>query len=227
MPSFLGAASAAQIVVLALEEDPRLLSDKNRQGRVNHSGRIACHLTSGAHHGPGLEDHQGAGPSGTPGPGTAPSIAPPRIYLGRIQDITRTLSIRTGSPTGMVGPVSLVRAIRAQMERASPAFRACSIPYFSHRTAWRPIPFNKKTCDATGFVCRSWTRGSSDGSFANRRRIRASSGLEVWPKGRKSLQNVALPDTNVRPKLPRKGVSGRVSRACWSYRRDDSNRVMP
>ena len=42
--------------------------------------------------------------------------------------------------------------------------------------------------------------------------------LEVWPKGRKSLQNVALPDTNARPKLPRKGVSGRVSRFTLTFR---------
>jgi len=32
--------------------------------------------------------------------------------------------------------VSLVRAIRAQAERANPAFRDCSIPYFAHKAGW-------------------------------------------------------------------------------------------
>ena len=32
--------------------------------------------------------------------------------------------------------MSLVRAIRAQAERANPAFRDCSIPYLSHKAGW-------------------------------------------------------------------------------------------
>ena len=32
--------------------------------------------------------------------------------------------------------MSLVRAIRAQAERANPAFRDCSIPYFDHKAGW-------------------------------------------------------------------------------------------
>ena len=32
--------------------------------------------------------------------------------------------------------MSLVRAIRAQAERANPAFRDCPIPYFSHKAGW-------------------------------------------------------------------------------------------
>lgn len=32
--------------------------------------------------------------------------------------------------------MSLVRAIRAQAERASPAFRDCPIPYFAPKAGW-------------------------------------------------------------------------------------------
>ena len=46
--------------------------------------------------------------------------------------------------------------------------------------------------------------------------------LEVRPKGRKSLKNVILPDTNFRPKLPRKGVSGRASRVLRAKDLDSS-----